>query len=343
MHHHPSTASKQPSGAEDESSPLFVPSTTSAAVNPSSPQKTNVHTRSSSPSVTQYQSVSRSPSPKQNRTSPRPDDIHREVTEYSLPGSGSGSSTSSASSSSEDEDDQTATADRTRLQRPNYPHRHHHRHHRHTRVQKMLAVVAQLGLFIYFGTLIGVLTKAPWVYPYSWHPICMGLYGFVATEGILLLQPSEKGKQRAQSRTIHGLLLSLALVSAVIGFWAIYENKDRLGKEHFHTNHAYLGCTAVFVFAFQVLFGLSVAYAPKALYRRIGQARITRIHRVTGYISISLVWGTLWLAVVTNWVKKNFDQEWIFYLGVGMVAVGLVGQITPSRLYLTPKRSSAAL
>lgn len=47
----------------------------------------------------------------------------------------------------------------------------------------MLAVVAQLGLIIYFGTLIGVLTKAPWVYPYSWHPICMGLYGFVATEG----------------------------------------------------------------------------------------------------------------------------------------------------------------
>ena len=49
--------------------------------------------------------------------------------------------------------------------------------------RKMLAVVAQLGLIIYFGTLIGVLTKAPWVYPYSWHPICMGLYGFVATEG----------------------------------------------------------------------------------------------------------------------------------------------------------------
>ncbi|KAF9146885.1 hypothetical protein BGX30_005095 [Mortierella sp. GBA39] len=204
----------------------------------------------------------------------------------------------------------------------------------------MLAVVAQLGLIIYFGALIGVLTKAPWVYPYSWHPICMGLYGFVATEGILLLQPNEKGKQRALSRTVHGSLLSLAFVSAVIGFWAIYENKDRLGKVHFHTNHAYLGCAAVFVFALQVLFGLSVAYAPKALYRKIGQARITRIHRVTGYISILLVWGTLWLAVVTNWVNRNFDQEWIFYLGLGMVAVGLVGQITPSRLYLTRKRSS---
>jgi hypothetical protein len=160
--------------------------------------------------------------------------------------------------------------------------------------------------------------------------------------GILLLQPSKKGKQRALSRTVHGSLLSLALVSAVVGFWAIYDNKERLHKEHFHSNHALLGCTAVFVFALQVLFGLSVAYAPKALYRRIGQARITRIHRVAGYISISLVWGTLWLAVVTNWVKRNFNHEWVFYLGMGMVAVGLVGQITPSRLYLTRKRNSVA-
>ncbi|KAG0298376.1 hypothetical protein BGZ96_000090 [Linnemannia gamsii] len=207
----------------------------------------------------------------------------------------------------------------------------------------MLAVVAQLGLFIYFGTLTGVLTKAPWVYPYSWHPIFMGLYGFVATEGILLLQPSETGKQRALSRTVHGVLLSLSFVCAIIGFWAIYDNKDRKKKEHFTSNHALLGCAAVFVFALQVLFGLSIAYAPKALYRRIGQARITRIHRVAGYISIALLWGTLWLAVVTNWVKRNFNQEWIFYLGMGMLAVGLVGQITPSRLYLTRKRKSVAV
>lgn len=135
----------------------------------------------------------------------------------------------------------------------------------------------------------------------------------------------------------------MSFVCAVIGFWAIYENKERKQKGHFYTNHGILGCAAVFVFALQVLFGLAVAYAPKALYRKIGQARITRIHRVTGYISIALLWGTLWLAVVTNWVKRSFNQEWIFYLGMGMVAVGLVGQITPSRLYLTRKRNSVAV
>ncbi|KAF9104459.1 Serine--tRNA ligase, mitochondrial [Mortierella sp. GBA35] len=328
MHHNPTAA--HVSGDEDESRPFFAPS--SSATLASASAQTNVRTPSPSSSISSfagpyYQSVSRSPSPKKKRTNPSsstPNALHREETDLSLPGSGSGSGSSTSSSSSEDEEEeqqQQGTTDHTRLQRPSHQHRpHHHHHHRYTQVQKMLAVVAQLGLFIYFGTLIGVTAKAPWVYPYSWHPICMGLYGFVATEGILLLQPTEKSKQRALARTVHGVLLSLALVSAVIGFVAIYVNKDRLNK---------------------TLFGLSVAYAPRSLYRKIGQARITRIHRVSGYISITLMWGTLWLAVVTNWVKKNFDQEWIFYLGLGMVAVGLVGQITPSRLYLTPKRTSS--
>ncbi|KAF9906324.1 hypothetical protein BX616_000758 [Lobosporangium transversale] len=57
------------------------------------------------------------------------------------------------------------------------------RGHRLHYLQMLLAIAAQLGLLIFFGTLAGVTAKAPWVYPYSWHPICMGLYGFVATEG----------------------------------------------------------------------------------------------------------------------------------------------------------------
>ncbi|KAF9968367.1 hypothetical protein BGZ70_004527 [Mortierella alpina] len=197
----------------------------------------------------------------------------------------------------------------------------------------LLAILSQLGLFVYFGTLAAVTAKAPWVYPYSWHPICMGLYGFVATEAILLLQPIEKGSHKRVARTWHGLLHTLAFVFAACGFIAIYVNKDLLHKEHFHTNHAYFGCAAVFIFLLQVIFGFFVAYAPRAIYQWIGQARIVRIHRVAGYVSIAVVWATLWLAVLTSWMKKNFDHEWVFALGMGMLAVGLVGQITPSRLY----------
>lgn len=67
-------------------------------------------------------------------------------------------------------------------------HRNHHHHRPHRsplrrRVIMLLATLSQIGLFIFFGALAGAVVKAPWVYPYSWHPICMGLYGFVATEG----------------------------------------------------------------------------------------------------------------------------------------------------------------
>ncbi|KAF9930771.1 hypothetical protein FBU30_011307 [Linnemannia zychae] len=341
--HHPST-NNHSSGEEDESSPLFIPSSSSATTVPSTPHTKNHTPSSSTSSSPKYQAISRSLSPGKNKQACSPSDpnLDRNHAEYSLPdsGSGSGSGSSTSSSSSEDEEELVAT-DHNQLQHSN-PLRHHHHHPRHTRIQKMLAILAQLGLLVYFGTLVGVIAKAPWVYPYSWHPICMGLYGFIATEGILLLQPTEKGKQRVLARTVHGCLLSLALLSAIIGFVAIYVNKDRLGKVHFHTNHALLGSTAVFVFALQVLFGLAVAYAPRSLFRKIGHARITRIHRISGYISITLVWGTLWLAVVTNWVKKNFDHEWIFYLGLGMVAVGLVGQITPSRLYVASRRTTSS-
>ncbi|KAF9199675.1 hypothetical protein BGZ49_010176 [Haplosporangium sp. Z 27] len=209
-------------------------------------------------------------------------------------------------------------------------------------LQMALATISQLGLLIFFGTLVSVIFKAPWVYPYSWHPICMGLYGFVSTEAILILQPVEKASDRATARTVHGYLQSLALIFALAGFTAIYVNKDLLNKEHFHSNHALFGCTAVFIFFFQVLFGVAVAYLPRSTFNLIGYGRIIRIHRVAGYISIATLWITLWLAVLTNWMQRNFDHQWIFALGLGMIAVGLVGQITPSRLYVSSKRTHSS-
>ncbi|KAI7818236.1 eukaryotic cytochrome b561-domain-containing protein [Gamsiella multidivaricata] len=204
----------------------------------------------------------------------------------------------------------------------------------------LLAVAAQLGLLVFFGTLAGATAKAPWVYPYSWHPICMGLYGFVATEAILILQPLEKASQKRTARTLHGLLHTFAFVFSLAGFVAIYANKDRLGKKHFVSNHALFGCAAMLIFFLQVVFGIAVAYGPRRIFQWIGHARIIRIHRVAGYISIAVLWSALWLSVLTNWMKRNFNHEWIFALGLGMIAVGLVGQVTPSRLFAVRKRVS---
>ncbi|KAI8599799.1 eukaryotic cytochrome b561-domain-containing protein [Dissophora ornata] len=206
-------------------------------------------------------------------------------------------------------------------------------HRRASRTRMLLSVVTQLGLLVFFGTLTGVIAKAPWAYPYSWHPICMGLYGFIATEGILILQPPNKSSQRKTSKTLHGLLHTLALILSLLGYTAIYVNKERLQKEHLRSNHGLFGCTTVLIFSLQVVFGVAVAYGPRSLFRWIGHSRIIRIHRISGYISIGLLWLTLWLSVLSNWMKRNFEHEWVFALGLGMIAVGLVGQITPARLF----------
>ncbi|KAF9425600.1 hypothetical protein BGZ94_007384 [Podila epigama] len=223
----------------------------------------------------------------------------------------------------------------------------HHQKARRRWIMKLMAFVAQLGLLIYFGGLIIALFKAEWVYPYSWHPILMGLYGFVATEvlsivlnylkdtsprAILILQPIEKAAPKRLARTIHGVVQILALVFSLGGLVAIYVNKERLGKVHFHTNHAYFGLASIFVFFLQVLFGCFVGYSPRRWLQRVGHARILRIHRVAGYVSIALLWSTLWLAALTNWMVKNFNYPYLFALGASMASVGLIGQITPSRL-----------
>ena len=136
-------------------------------------------------------------------------------------------------------------------------------------------------------------------------------------------------------KTLHFSLLTIAFVTSIFGFRAIWNNKELLGKEHFHTNHAYAGGMTLVLFLVQLLYGVVVGYAPNAIYGRIGKARATRIHRVFGYITITLLWSTLWLGVLTSWMSKNFDgYQWVFALSMGMVAVGAVGQITPSRLWL---------
>ncbi|KAF9189345.1 hypothetical protein BGZ51_009659 [Haplosporangium sp. Z 767] len=249
----------------------------------------------------------------------------------------SSSSTTSLTAAAENYDQENATQEPSDTTRSHCQHR---RRHRYCHIQMLLAVISQIGLFVFFGIMAGVIVKAPWVYPYSWHPIFMGLYGFIATEAILLLQPVEKGSQKRIAKTIHGLLHLLAFIFSLVGFVAIYANKDRRNKPHFQSNHALFGCAAMLVFFLQIVFGIAVAYAPRRFFQQVGYARTLRIHRVAGYFSIALLWISLWLSVLTNWMNRNFaGHEWIFALSMGMIAVGLVGQVTPSRLFSSRKRT----
>ncbi|KAF9572076.1 hypothetical protein BGW38_008552, partial [Lunasporangiospora selenospora] len=134
------------------------------------------------------------------------------------------------------------------------------RHHGQRRAwQLFLATFSQIGLFLFFGTLIAVLFKAPWEQPYSWHPILMGLYGFLSTEAILFLQPLEKRTHKKLAATIHGIVQILSFIFSVGGFVAIWANKNKKNKPHLTSNHAIYGTAAMAIFFFQIVFGLLIA------------------------------------------------------------------------------------
>ncbi|KAG0343088.1 hypothetical protein BG004_005486 [Podila humilis] len=348
---------------EEERRPL-APSSSSSSLRPRSssplPQQQQQPSRSSSASST-YQSIVDKTS--QANRGPIADPIVYDSDSSDTNDNYDSTNTASSSSSAAQTSEQTTplvqashTSSETALlptatldaEAPRAHHHHHHHRHRRSalcrRIMIGLVTLSQLGLAIFYGALAVAVAKSPWVYPYSWHPIFMGLYGFVATESILILQPVQKASQKRLARTIHGLVQIAALVFALVGLVAIYVNKERKGKAHFYTNHGIYGCTAIFVFFAQTLFGCFVGYAPRSVLQRCigGQARIVRIHRVVGYFSIGLMWLALWLAVYTNWMVRNFNYPYIFALGLSMLSVGLVGQVTPSRLWSRSKSSPAA-
>ncbi|KAG0229010.1 hypothetical protein BGW42_001831 [Actinomortierella wolfii] len=200
------------------------------------------------------------------------------------------------------------------------------------RLRQVAFVIAQLGLLLFFGTLTAVIIKAPWVYPYTWHPIFMSLFGLLATEAILVLQPKELARHKRNLKTVHAVLHGSTFLFLIVGYVAIWVNKSIQHKVHFKSYHAWVGtATLVAVFG-QLIFGVLVGYFPRML-RRYGQPRMMRLHRVLGYVSIALLWITLWLGTITNWMNRNFDKPWIMNLATTMVAIGLVAGITPDRLF----------
>ncbi|KAF9975184.1 hypothetical protein BGZ73_001257 [Actinomortierella ambigua] len=269
----------------------------------------------------------------------RSDDSYKTIvpSATSSPGSPAGGSGSTGSSSA-DESSDSSSDEADFLPKPNSTSARRNKNSNSTcafdmqRMRQVAYVIAQLGLVLFFGTLTSVIVKAPWAYPYSWHPILMGLFGLLATEAVLVLQPKELARHKRRLKTVHAVAHGATLLLVIFGFWAVYANKSMQNKIHFKSYHAWWGMAAMVMIFVQVIFGILVGYYPR-LFRNYGQPRVMRLHRVLGYVSIALLWVTLWLGTITNWMNRNFDKPWIMNLATTMVAIGMVAGITPDRLF----------
>eukprot|EP00756_Hemistasia_phaeocysticola_P038926 Hpha_TRINITY_DN1678_c0_g1::TRINITY_DN1678_c0_g1_i1::g.48744::m.48744/K08371/CYB561D2; cytochrome b-561 domain containing protein 2 len=82
-------------------------------------------------------------------------------------------------------------------------------------------------------------------YPFFLHPILMSV-AFITLmgEGVVIASKAvilPAGAQRLRLLKLHMWIQIAAVLAAAGGFWAIYANKDRLGKKHFTTLHGQFG------------------------------------------------------------------------------------------------------
>ena len=117
------------------------------------------------------------------------------------------------------------------------------------------AYTALIGAFSLFSLIGGYFAAtqpigAGWRAPFSYHPFLM-ILGFVGLMGSGAVTKKMGGYSNTK---MHGYLASAGLVAAFGGLFAIYSNKELLGKPHFLSNHSWggimalAGCVVVNVF-----------------------------------------------------------------------------------------------
>lgn len=108
--------------------------------------------------------------------------------------------------------------------------------------------------------------------------------------------------------TFHWVLQLIAWTLISLGFAAIYVNKNRLGKQHFHTTHAIFGLVTVIGTQAVILGGVWTKYSFK-LRGLVRPVVAKLLHSILGIVVYTLAMITISLGVYTKWWEKVSNEE----------------------------------
>ncbi|CBY22745.1 unnamed protein product [Oikopleura dioica] len=115
--------------------------------------------------------------------------------------------------------------------------------------------------------------------------------------------------------TIHGFIALVALAASCFGYWAIYENKELIGKEHFTSYHGQVGIASLAMIFVNQLLGAA------AHYLKISAAR--KAHRMFSFLILSCFCAALSLGLWSGWADHNL--HWILrYSGTTLATVPIL-------------------
>mmetsp|Transcript_10371 Transcript_10371/g.23707 ORF Transcript_10371/g.23707 Transcript_10371/m.23707 type:complete len:189 (-) Transcript_10371:154-720(-) len=139
---------------------------------------------------------------------------------------------------------------------------------------------------------------------FSWHPTAM-IFAYVAMSGNAALIKKVGGKTNTE---IHGYVMALAALLACFGWYVIYSNKDKFGRPHNVTWHAWSGLVVLGGFVAMAPFSYLALNPESGMYKTNAQIRMA--HKWGGRLLTSLSWFTCFLGWMT--MQQSFISRAAF-------------------------------
>ena len=144
---------------------------------------------------------------------------------------------------------------------------------------------------------------------FAWHPSAMALgMLWLFSEAWLAIRARRglKGSARIFQVQLHLAFVLAATALGSFGFWAIYSNKTRAGKDHFTSNHGKVGLAAMVLMWCNVLHGLFVRGGFGSASRSWMQWR-SALHRSLGTLAFVFSLTAVALGLVSGWGMKKLQ------------------------------------
>ena len=152
-------------------------------------------------------------------------------------------------------------------------------------------------------------------------------FAVLMLEAILIFSPYSSlvpAANRMEKARYHWILQLAALVSAILGFVAIYEHKERNKAVpiHFKSWHAKFGLVAIILLMINCVSGIGLLYPNSTIFNPSGIKLWLRkkLHAIFGCLVFLVGSCTLILSLYTNWFNK-VAGEFIWYAMLSLITV----------------------
>ncbi|KFY34658.1 hypothetical protein V494_06570 [Pseudogymnoascus sp. VKM F-4513 (FW-928)] len=193
------------------------------------------------------------------------------------------------------------------------------------------ALISQVGIV----TLVLLIFSAIFNFPFSlfsYHPLLNISALALATQAIIILQPTHTASQKISGTHVHAALLGVAGIGFAAAFAIIEYNKFDHGVNHFTSAHGRLGLVTYILILLQALVGVTQFFVP-GLYGGVEKAkRVYRWHRASGYVLLLLMLVTVTAAALTETGGDVMGLK-LGHVGAAaaVVAVGVAARIRPAK------------